>query len=388
MQDVAGGPPTPVTGGRTSSLPKLGRPVSPDGRRVVALGPDGIPALYPLAGGEPVAVPGLGEDDVPLCWTPDGRELMVARYEETPPRIERVEVASGRARPWNRLGRSAAQRPLRPVPHPGDARRRVVRLQLPARVERPVPELAAQVRASVSELDSRRTTSMSERRRACRALRASLREPASGPTRWWPSSARAAWARSTAPATSGSRATWLSRSSTPTSRRTPSGCAASSTRRKAAGSSTIPTSSPSTTSARADGAPYIGHGAAPGRDAPRRGSAASPLASRKAVDFALQIVRGLAAAHEKGIVHRDLKPENLFLTQRRAREDPRLRHREARAGRRGRGGTDVEASSPDRPRAPARCWARSATCPPSRCAASRSDHRSDLFSLGACSSRC
>src|SRR5258705_5934817 len=36
---------------------------------------------------------------------------------------------------------------------------------------------------------------------------------------------------------------------------------------------------------------------------------------RKAVDYAQQIVSGLAAAHEKGIVHRDLKPENLFITR-------------------------------------------------------------------------
>ncbi len=35
---------------------------------------------------------------------------------------------------------------------------------------------------------------------------------------------------------------------------------------------------------------------------------------RKAIDYSLQIVQGLAAAHEKGIVHRDLKPENIFVT--------------------------------------------------------------------------
>ena len=38
------------------------------------------------------------------------------------------------------------------------------------------------------------------------------------------------------------------------------------------------------------------------------------LPARKAVDYALQMVRGLSAAHDKGITHRDLKPENVFLT--------------------------------------------------------------------------
>src|SRR3974390_250064 len=39
-----------------------------------------------------------------------------------------------------------------------------------------------------------------------------------------------------------------------------------------------------------------------------------PLPIRRVIDHAVQVARGLAAAHEKGIVHRDLKPENLFIT--------------------------------------------------------------------------
>jgi eukaryotic-like serine/threonine-protein kinase len=108
VQDVAGGPPRAVTSDGVS-LGRIGRPVSPDGQRVVALGPNDVPAIHPLAGGDPVAIPGLGLGDVAICWTPDGRELLVAHYEEAlkPPRIDRVEVRSGRMRPWTRLSGSA-----------------------------------------------------------------------------------------------------------------------------------------------------------------------------------------------------------------------------------------------------------------------------------------
>jgi serine/threonine protein kinase/Tol biopolymer transport system component len=61
------------------------------------------------------------------------------------------------------------------------------------------------------------------------------------------------------------------------------------------------------------GAPYVVSELLEGetlRDRLRTG----PLNPRRAIEIALQILRGLAAAHEKGITHRDLKPENLFLT--------------------------------------------------------------------------
>jgi eukaryotic-like serine/threonine-protein kinase len=41
---------------------------------------------------------------------------------------------------------------------------------------------------------------------------------------------------------------------------------------------------------------------------------AGALSIRKATEYAEQIAKGLATAHDKGIVHRDLKPENIFIT--------------------------------------------------------------------------
>jgi eukaryotic-like serine/threonine-protein kinase len=40
-----------------------------------------------------------------------------------------------------------------------------------------------------------------------------------------------------------------------------------------------------------------------------------PLASKKTLDFAVQIADGLAKAHDAGLVHRDLKPENLIVSK-------------------------------------------------------------------------
>src|SRR5205823_5854365 len=64
-----------------------------------------------------------------------------------------------------------------------------------------------------------------------------------------------------------------------------------------------------------DGAPYLVSELLEGQTLREVLRANLPLPVRKAVDYALQIAHGLAAAHAKGIIHRDPKPENTFVTK-------------------------------------------------------------------------
>src|SRR5215831_4131429 len=54
-----------------------------------------------------------------------------------------------------------------------------------------------------------------------------------------------------------------------------------------------------------DGLPYIVSELLDGESLADRLVSGLPLPVRKAVEYAIQIARGLAAAHDKGIVHRD-----------------------------------------------------------------------------------
>jgi Tol biopolymer transport system component len=62
-----------------------------------------------------------------------------------------------------------------------------------------------------------------------------------------------------------------------------------------------------------DGTPYVVSELLEGETLRKR-IGGTPLGQRRAVEYALQIANGLAAAHEKGIIHRDLKPDNVFVT--------------------------------------------------------------------------
>ena len=79
------------------------RSVSPDGKFVVARGPDQRAYLYPLDGGEPTPLFGLAADDIPVAFDREGRWLYGYRQGDIPLRVYRYEVSSGRREPWKEL---------------------------------------------------------------------------------------------------------------------------------------------------------------------------------------------------------------------------------------------------------------------------------------------
>jgi len=101
-----------------------------------------------------------------------------------------------------------------------------------------------------------------------------------------------------------------------------------------------------------------------------------PMPVRKATDIAMQIARGLAAAHDKGIVHRDLKPENVFL-----REDGQVKILDfglARSTVTSSGATETVAAITD----PGTVMGTVGYMAPEQMRGQPVDARTDLFALG------
>ena len=101
LVELPDGKPKPISSEGVSVLRWRG--LAPDGRTVVARGADGGLGLYPIDGGEPRALAGATNDDVPIRWTRDGRSLYVQRGSGVPARVDLIDVASGARRPWREL---------------------------------------------------------------------------------------------------------------------------------------------------------------------------------------------------------------------------------------------------------------------------------------------
>jgi hypothetical protein len=76
--------------------------ISPDSKRALAFRTDGTWALYPLAGGAPVPVPGVGPEDTSLKFI-DDRTLYVAANGRMPVDLYRLDLASGQKKLFRRF---------------------------------------------------------------------------------------------------------------------------------------------------------------------------------------------------------------------------------------------------------------------------------------------
>src|SRR5919198_251506 len=112
----------------------------------------------------------------------------------------------------------------------------------------------------------------------------------------------------------------------------------------------------------------------------REKSSGAPLPQRKALDYALQIARGLSAAHERGIVHRDLKPENVFVcTDGRAKIlDFGLAKLTQADGERAQTGVPTRRVDTD----PGAVMGSAGYMAPEQVRGQKVDHRADIFSFG------
>jgi eukaryotic-like serine/threonine-protein kinase len=103
-----------------------------------------------------------------------------------------------------------------------------------------------------------------------------------------------------------------------------------------------------------------------------------PLPIRKVVDYALQIARGLAAAHDLGIVHRDLKPDNIFITN-----DGRIKILDFGLAKLTRTETGIEDQTKTVVSEPGTVLGTVGYMSPEQVRGKETDQRSDLFSFGA-----
>jgi serine/threonine protein kinase len=109
IQDLEGGAPRAITPGISVKLPYYeSHRIPPDGKLIFARDMNGKAWLYPLAGGESHAIPGLSPDDIWITWSADGRSAYAYDDQKTFVSIYRLDVATGRRSLVATLGPSDA----------------------------------------------------------------------------------------------------------------------------------------------------------------------------------------------------------------------------------------------------------------------------------------
>lgn len=128
---------------------------------------------------------------------------------------------------------------------------------------------------------------------------------------------------------------------------------------------------------QSNGSPYIVSELLEGESLRER-LRSGPLPLRKAIDYAAQVALGLAAAHDKGIVHRDLKPENLFITR-----DGRAKILDFGLAKLTERSSDAETVVHSDGTSPGMVLGTVGYMSPEQVRGIATDHRSDIFTLGA-----
>ncbi len=100
VQDVSGGAPRAISpeGADTAAFA-----ASPDGQFVAGLGADEKGYLFPVAGGDPRPITGLGAGDLPMCFTRDGNSLFSYHTGEVPAKVFKLDLASGKKTLWKQI---------------------------------------------------------------------------------------------------------------------------------------------------------------------------------------------------------------------------------------------------------------------------------------------
>jgi Tol biopolymer transport system component len=100
LQAVSGGKPQAIA---PEGVNGTNFAVSPDGRLVAGIGPDGKGYLYPIHGGEPISISGLLPAEQPIGWTLDSKSLYIYRLGEVPAKVYRLDPATGQRTAWKEL---------------------------------------------------------------------------------------------------------------------------------------------------------------------------------------------------------------------------------------------------------------------------------------------